>query len=49
VLAAYGWHDLDLRCDFLPVPGTTRLRLRWAQPLADEVLARLTALATPRP
>ncbi len=49
VLAAYGWHDLDPRCDFLPVPGTTRLRLRWPQPFADEVLARLTALATPTP
>ena len=48
VLTAYGWHDLDPRCDFLPVPGTTRLRLCWPRALEDEVLARLTA-ATPRP
>ena len=48
VLTAYGWHDLDPRCDFLPVPGTTRLRLCWPRALEDEVLARLTA-TTPRP
>ncbi|HEY0137151.1 MAG TPA: DNA methyltransferase [Nannocystis sp.] len=44
VLGAFGWTDLDPRCEFLPLPGTDRLRLRWPQPLADEVLARLASI-----
>jgi len=43
VLTAFGWTDLEPRCEFLPLPGTDRLRLRWPQPLADEVLARLSS------
>lgn len=58
VLAAYGWTDLDLRCEFLldweddeEVEGGAGVRrrkkpyrLRWPDPVRDEVLARLLAL-----
>lgn len=60
VLGAYGWADLDARCDFFPeheededgaAAGAAggrarrkRYRLRWPDPVRDEVLARLLAL-----
>lgn len=37
VLAAYGWTDLDVACEFSGDP----VRLRWPQAVQDEVLARL--------
>ena len=44
MLTAFGWTDLDPRCEFLPLSGTDRLRLCWPQPLAHEVLARLSSV-----
>ncbi|MGH9467518.1 MAG: hypothetical protein ACRD1Y_09185, partial [Terriglobales bacterium] len=55
VLDAYGWHDLDAVCDFLPEYETAegdeeeaekeqKYRYRWPDALRDEVLARLLAL-----
>jgi hypothetical protein len=56
VLDAYGWHDLQPKCDFLPefdeeddVGESSRLRpkryrYRWPDEIYDEVLARLLAL-----
>ena len=56
VLAAYGWTDFDLRCEFLldfedeaeEEPGARSRkkpwRYRWPDDLHDEVLARLLDL-----
>jgi hypothetical protein len=54
VLDAYGWHDLPTDCEFRldyededPDPSSKRKkpwRYRWAEPLHDEVLARLLDL-----
>ncbi|MBF0215103.1 MAG: N-6 DNA methylase, partial [Magnetococcales bacterium] len=57
VLDAYGWNDIDTHCDFIldwedEEETTSRRkkpwRLRWPDPIRDEVLARLLALNTKR-
>ena len=40
VLAAYGWTDIDVACEFIGAP----VRMRWSQAVQDEVLARLLDL-----
>jgi hypothetical protein len=55
VLAAYGWGDIDTACDFElewtdedSAAASSRRRkpgrLRWSEPVRDEILARLLAL-----
>ncbi len=41
MFTAYGWHDLRPTCEYQRDPNRPRWHLRWPQPLADEVLARL--------
>ena len=53
VLDAYGWHDLDTRCDYLPdfvnEDGEPEsVRYRWSDETRDEVLARLLELNAAR-
>ena len=58
VLAAYGWSDLSVACEFVPVneveaesPSSrrrTRYRYRWPDSVRNEVLARLVDLNAER-
>ena len=52
-LAAYGWTDLSVACEFLPdhevdETSSSRRRYRWPDPVRNEVLARLVELSAKR-